>query len=84
MGRLLLAYLLASKIRIGRQILIPKVILLNIPYTSIRELNLGGAIVGCAFASQNPTLGRAGAIALIPKGIVFYLETMGDFETGNI
>jgi len=73
MGRLLLAYLLASKIRIGREILIPKVFLLNIPYASIRVLNSGGAIVGRAFASQNPTLGRAGAFAVIPKEIVNYL-----------
>jgi hypothetical protein len=70
MGHLLSAYLLASKIRIGRQILIPKVILLNIPYTGIRVLNLGGAIVEPDFQSQNPTLGRAGALAVIPKGIV--------------
>ena len=83
MGRLLLAYLLASKIRIGRQILIPKVFLLNIPYTTIRILNSGGAIVGCAFASQNPTLGRAGALAIIPKGIVFYFQTTGDFVTSK-
>jgi hypothetical protein len=79
MGRLLLAYLLASKIRIGRQILILKVFLLNIPYASIRALNLGDAIVGRALKSQNPTLGRAGALHVIPKGIVFYFQTADVF-----
>jgi hypothetical protein len=69
MGCLLLAYLLASKIRIGRQILIAKVYMLNIPYASIRDLNFGGAIVGGVMQSHNPTLGRVGANALIPKGI---------------
>lgn len=80
MGRLLLAYLLASKIRIGRQILILKVFLLNIPYTSIRTLNFGDAIVGGASESQNPTLGRAGALVVIPKGIVFYFQITGAFN----
>jgi len=42
-------------------------------------LNSGDAILGGADESQNPTLGRAGAFAVIPKGIVFYLQTTGAF-----
>ena len=83
MGRLILADLLASKIRIGRQILILKVFLLNIPYTAIRALNFGDAIVGGAYESQNPTLGRAGALAVIPKGIVFYFQIAAGFSRGK-
>ena len=46
-------------------------------------MNSGGGIVEALSKSQNPTLGRAGAMGFIPKGIVFSSSLVTDLPGNN-